>query len=310
MSDLKYILKIISSLGEVKQVDEGLTVFRIGNDEAGNPVKIRVYATQGEAKEKEFLLLRLGDIIKFPQLIGRWRNYLVFRYLEIEVGMGLNSNQDSNYSIGYFLGLINANQLNEVPEEDLEDEFSDWLVRLSNMCLIPPWIVEDAKSYYKRYKPKDLPICIDYWDAMVHNFGWIGGEFYLLDEKHLRPSYQGVGLVKPSFLLAEDEWGRVKEGYEKVSSMQSINDNIEFLRFYYLVAALYFYSLSSAAGRVSLGTNIRFLNYRERLVNIVTNGGLNTKLRNELHLFKAFPSDIPFLLKRRMLARESKSRNS
>lgn len=295
------IERIVNSIGELEDVSEGLTKSRVINTEGGEPVKIRAYATEGEAREKEELLNELKDIIDTPEFLGRWRNYLVFRYLDLEQGSSSTADQDSHFSIGCFLGSINNIMVDDVDANALEEEFSGWLERLSGMRLIPKWVTGEARAYYLRNQPKELSICIDHWDAMPHNFGWTDGDFYLLDEKHLRPSYQGIGLIKPLFLLEEEEFRKVKDGYKSVSpTYQQVYAHLGFLKFYYLVAALYFYSLVSAAGRISLARNPRFLDYRESLIRTVSGWGALNQLRSEFHLYLTYPQEVPYFLRRRL----------
>ena len=303
------IQRIVNTAGNLDKVSEGLTVSIVSSNEDGDPVKIRAYATEEEALEKENLLDQLREKIDIPEFFGRWRNYLVFRYLDLDQGDSSVNIHESYFSIGRFLGSINKIKVDEIGAEALQHEFSNWLDRLSRMRLIPSWVKGDAIAYYQQNKPQNLPICIDYWDAMPHNFGWTDGDFYLLDEKHLRPSYQGIGLIKPLYLLQEEEWQRVKEGYTSVSSTyQGIDDNLGFLKFYYLVAALYFYSLISAAGRISLGKNLRFLDYRDRLISTVSSWSIVTKLRSDVNLYRTYPLDVPYLFWRRVSPTKSQTR--
>lgn len=295
---------IVNSTRELDDVSEGLTKSSLGNTEEGDPVKIRAYATEEEAREKEDLLNALRDVIDTPEYLGRWRNCLVFRYLALEPGISPTDDRDFHYSIGCFLGSINNIQMDDDNAKSIEKEFSSWLERLTGMRLIPHWVMEEAEAFYQCNKPEELSICIDHWDAMPHNFGWSDGVFYLLDEKHLRPSYQGIGLIKPLFLLEHEEWQKLKAGYDSVSpTYQKINAHLDFLKFYYLVAALYFYSLASAAGRISLARNLRYLDYRERLIETVSGWGRFNQLRSEIHLYLTYPRDVPYLLRRRLSAR-------
>ncbi len=131
---------------------------------------------------------------------------------------------------------------------------------------------------------------------MPHNYGWYDGQLLMLDEKHLRPSFPGVGLVKPSFLLSPMDWQQVRAGYTSTASATTYNRNRSFLEFYYLVAALYFYSLIHVAERISLPQNPRFLSYRDRLTDLAMQNSVTAVLKSELALYQAFPKHIRFFI--------------
>jgi len=106
-------------------------------------------------------------------------------------------------------------------------------------------------------------------------------------------------------LLDETSWKSLSEGYEHVGSLDYFYEFRYFLEFYYLVAALYFYSLTSAAGRVSLGSNHRFLDYRDRLIAIVSARNGISQIKSELHLYTTFPRHIASLLRRRLFRKNA-----
>lgn len=294
------IEELILKAGDFGIIDEGLTVNRLVQDESGCWFKIRGYSTEEEAQEKEILLRSLVKSIDFPELIGRWRNFLVFRYLQLDEEESQPHDASFFHNLGKFISTLNRFDWDARGSEDFEKEFDAWLKRLEKMRLIPPWIVRRSTAFYHHTKPDHLPIGLDYWDAMPHNFAVYQGRFIMLDEKHLRPSFQGVGLVKPFLLLDELSWKSLSEGYERLTPMDFFYEFRSFLEFYYLVAALYFYSLTSAAGRVSLGSNRRFLDYRDRLIAIVSPQDGITQIKSEFHLYATFPRHIASLVRRRL----------
>jgi hypothetical protein len=135
---------------------------------------------------------------------------------------------------------------------------------------------------------------------MPHNFGWVGNRLTMLDEKHLCPSFPGVGLVKPALLFSQPDWQQVRAGYQSLIPLDLFDQHRPFFELYYLGAALYFYSLVHAAGWVSLAQNPRFLAYRDRLIQLAAPGSWRARARGEVHLYRAFPHHIPTLLRRRL----------
>jgi len=294
------ISTIINQAGNLGPIPEGLTVVQIIEDPQFGRIKIRAYETNSAAQQQETLLKSFAGQIQHPQLIGRSGNCLVFQYPDFREQTQKFQDPDFYFQLGKFLGLVNSFNATETTYADLDQELEDWLDRFVAMCLIPKRIADRTRETYYRLRPTEMPICIDYWDAMPHNFAWEEKVLFLLDEKHLRPSYIGVGLVKPMFLLDSEHWGQVRQGYESVLPLSIFDQNIPFLEFYYLLAAIYFYSLIEAAGRVVLATNPRFLSYRDRLIDIVTEGSLFENLLAELQLYSSFPSHLPALVKRRI----------
>ena len=291
---------IISSADVIESAPPNLSSLKVLRSSPVGPVKIRAYATEDEAIAQENLLDNLAGKIVHPELLGRWRQYLVFRYLEAEMPKDGTGDQPSYFQIGRFLGILNTIQKTDTSSQDLDKEFVTWLDRLQAMQILPSKIADKARITYTDTRPPNLPVVLDYWDAMPHNFAWTGEKLYLLDEKHLRPSYPGVGLIKPLFLLSHERWTQVREGYESIASLHTFDQYRPFLAFYYLVVALHFYSLLASAGRAKLLQNPRFLNYREALLRKVSNHSRIDKFLAELHLYRSFPTDIPHLIRRRV----------
>jgi hypothetical protein len=290
-----WITSLIQSLGDLGPIPDGLTVQNKVEDNTHGPLKIRSFAAEDEAARLEALLQDLDGKISYPELLGRWRHHLVFRYLPLEPEP-TDPEQNTAFQMGRFLGTLNTQPAENTTPADLDAEFSAWLDRLGRLSLLPTFTIQPLKDHYLANRPAELPVRLGYWDAMPHNFGWHGGRCLMLDEKHLRPSFPGIGLVKPSFLLSPLDWQQVRAGYASTASATTYNRDRSFLEFYYLVAALYFYSLIHVAGRISLPENPRYLSYRDRLTDLAMHNNVTAVLRSELALYQAFPNHIRFFI--------------
>ena len=295
--------------GDLGPIPSGLTVHRIIPDSPSGPLKIRAYATETEAQRIESVLMGLQGVIAYPDLLGRWGNSLIFQYVTTEETAIRSGEHNTHFQLGKFLGTLNTRAGGEVSGKALDDEYAGWLDRLQSLDLLPASITAFVKSLYHQIRPGNLPVRMGYWDLMVHNFGWVKDRLTMLDEKHLRPSFPGVGLVKPAFLFPKPAWQQVRAGYESVTPLDLFDEHRPFFDLYYLVAALYFYSLVHAAGWVSLAQNPRFLAYRDRLIQTAVPGSWMARAMGEMHLYRAFPRHIPSLLRRRLSGLSTSLRN-
>jgi hypothetical protein len=228
--------------------------------ENGASFKVRLYPNEVWAARQEALLQDIQAEVKTPRLVGRLDRYLVFDHIDVEpVQIG---EHDSEVHIGRFLGRLAMYTDQSMTAEELDVEFRDWLNVVAKVGFLPKRLRLSMIDRYKELRPVDPHICMDYWDAMPHNFGWHRDEFVLLDEKHLRYSFEGVGLVKPSILLDEKEFGSVIKSYEEIASSEFYRRSYSFLRFYYWVAALYFYALRDMDGVKHIPANARLRSYR------------------------------------------------
>ncbi len=226
----------------------------------GASFKVRLYPNEVWAARQEALLQEIQAEVKTPRLVGRSDRYLVFEHMDVEpVQIG---EHDSEIHIGRFLGRLAKYTDESLTVEELDVEFRDWLNVLAKVGFLPKRLRPSMIARYEELRPVDPQICMDYWDAMPHNFGWHRDEFLLLDEKHLRYSFEGVGLVKPSILLDEKEFDSVLKGYEEIASSDFYRTSYSFLRFYYWVAALYFYALRDMDGVKHIPANPRLRSYR------------------------------------------------
>jgi hypothetical protein len=298
----EFLKEIVLRAGDFGPIPEYLSAVRIVDIDASDSVKVRAYASEREAEQQQVLLDRLAGKINYPELLGRWRQYLIFRFLEIQT-QGSEDLERHIYSyIGKFLAILNSEEEHNTSLKDLDDEFFTWLERLRAMRMIPAQTAQKARSHYIQTRPPNFPVNLDYWDAMPHNFGLADRTVYLLDEKHIRPSYPGVGLIKPSFIFTPQQWREVRAGYQSVTSLRLFDEHQPFLEFYYLVVALHFYSLIAEAGRVTLDRNARFLHYRDLLIRQVSAGDWLDHLLGEFQLFTNYPAQIPTYVRRRASA--------
>ena len=226
----------------------------------GASFKVRLYPNEGWAARQEILLQEIQAKVKTPQLVGRLDRYLVFEHMDVDPVQ--IDEHDSDVHIGRFLGRLAMYTDETMTAEKLDAEFSDWLTVLEKVGFLPKRLRLSMIARYEELRPVDPRICMDYWDAMPHNFGWHRDEFVLLDEKHLRYSFKGVGLVKPSILLDEKDFDSVLKGYEEIASSEFYRRSYSFLRFYYWVAALYFYALRDMDGVKHIPANPRLRSYR------------------------------------------------
>lgn len=295
MSDFSPAL--LAALDAIPDAPAGLTLNQVFDDPALGKVKIRTYDTETAAARMEALLARLDGAIHLPHLYGRRGRHLIFRYLSLDTEPDLDG---IYFGIGETLGRLNQLPAESTSPSSLADEFAGWMRRFSRMGLLPAKITAQALEVYRRTVPQDAVICLDYWDAMPHNFGWSDGVVYMLDEKHLRPGFFGVGLVKPYFLLPPDGWAQVCRGYAGAASLREFERTQPFLEFYYLAAALYFYSLAIAAGRISPIRNPRYLDYRDRFIRRVSDSAFWGLAIGDFQLLTNFPQAAPMIFGRRL----------
>ncbi len=292
------LARIIQNARVDENAPEGLTNLTFFNDPLLGKLKIRSYDTEQAAKFQEELLLQLKNRVQFPRLLGRWNHSLVFHYQELENLETEADKQKLLYQIGSFLAQINGISHSGVTPDELDSEVERWLTRFHKMKILQEKTSQKAKQKYYTLRPSQLPVCLDYWDAMKHNFGFSSGNFVVLDEKHLRPSFPGVGLVKPSWFLSTDEYKKIRKGYTENISFDLNVDIKNFLEYYYLLVAIYFYSLASAAKRILPGRNPRFLEIHERLIQTVCEDNPKEIIANQTHFWITHPRDIFFLFKR------------
>jgi hypothetical protein len=308
-SPLLSLEEIVSRVKIDQAIPEGLTSHTIYKDEQLGTFKIRRYDSVESAKTQEQLLLRLEGIASCQNFLGRWEDFLVFQFLELP-DLGRNDPDDKLFfHIGKFLASINKIDQTGVRPEQMDEEVSGWLKRFVKLAFLPKRIIPRVTSTYQHLRPSNLTVCIDYWDAMPHNFAVHDENFFLLDEKHLRPSFPFVGLVKPAWFLPIGKYNMVRQGYEREKPLQAFDRHFPFFEFYYLLVALYFYSLAGAAGRISLEQNPRFLDFRERLIKTACADSPGDILYSELHFFARQPKNFLSLLRRKIRRNRISTKN-
>ncbi len=287
---------LIASSGKLHSAPHGLTSNKVLMDTSLGAVKIRAYSNIEHAQNIETILLKIAEKIEYPELFGCWEQFLIFKYLEVDPDDLKLREQETYFGIGKFLANLNTIEMPTTNLKDLDAEFIDWLHRFGTMRLLPQGIVKRIAQHYQNLRPENLIVRLDYWDAMPHNFGWVDDKLFLLDEKHLRPSFSGVGLIKLLFLSNKNQWNQIRAGYQSVAPLKLFDQQRNFLSFYYLTAALYFYSLAAEAGRLIPVKNARFLHYRDEIIATVTNNNLTVRLLSELHMLASFPKFIPSII--------------
>jgi hypothetical protein len=306
---LNNTLNLEQVVAQAGLVPPGLTLPRVVKETPFGPVKIRIYASPREAQQQASLVELMAskpelDGALLPGLLGCWNECLVFSYPELDSSEAPSASLKVAFGIGQFLAALHLESGegeagSGMHRSDLDEEFAGWMQRFQRMRLLSAKLAHMGLSYYQAERPVELPVSLDYWDAMPHNFGIYQGKVLLLDEKHLRPSFSGVGLVKPLQLLPAEQSSQLLRGYQSLTNLEIFERYRQFLEFYYLAAALYFYSLSGAAGRISLGRNPRFLDYRQRFIQLTTRNSRMENVLAKVDLLLAFPKDTLYILKPR-----------
>ncbi len=297
---MQFSPELLAIIDDIGTAPSGLTVNRIFDDPEIGQVKVRAYSNDAEALRFEASIVELSETINLPRLWGRRNRCLVFQYLSLDQGDAARPESELYFGIGKILGLLNQLKTGSESPNKLDTEFSGWMLRFQKMDLLPERIAAKALKTYHHERPKNAVTCWDYWDAMPHNFGWFDHQLYILDEKHLRPSFSGVGLIKPYFLLDAEQWAQVRQGYESVASLQFFEEWRGFLEFYYLTAAMFFYSLAIEAGRIVPVENQRYLDYRDEFIRRATAYRLVDQAVGEIQLFAAYPKATPKIIVRRV----------
>jgi hypothetical protein len=230
--------------------------------------KVRLYPNEESARKQEQIISRVRNGVPMPKLVGRDGPFLVFQYFSLE---GTSAGDLLNTASGIGSILRDLSKYKPIGDEliDLDGEFESWLRDLLSAGFLSKGVVKSISQRYHDEKPKHPIICLDYWDAISHNFGQHGGKLYLLDEKHLRYSYACVGLVKPSLLMDKDHFSALLRGYGEGDTLQFYRTYRRFLLLYYLVAALHFYAQKQQDGFLQIPANSRLRYYRGSLIRMI-----------------------------------------
>ena len=238
---------------------------------SGRRLKVRAYPTESWAMRQEQILRRIGGKVRTPQLLGRVDRYLVFDHLEVQEVSGDRALEFYD-NIGRTLSDLASFRYPATEAEQLDSEVHTWLKDLRQAGFVSAWGEGTLWLEYRRLRPERPQVSLGYWDAMPHNFGQVGDEFILLDEKHLQPSFEGVGLVKPSLLLRPESFVRVLSGYRRASSTDFIDEHRRFLMLYYLLGALHYYLMRMREGAKGIPGNARLRSYRWQAFRLSTRG--------------------------------------
>lgn len=276
-------------------VPAGLTLRKVVPDSPYGPLKLRAYPDAATAEERlHYLDACRAAGIQAPAVRAHEGRYVIFDLMPVEKA---GRDEKSLRALGHFLGTLNAIPTDPVDPAEFFTEASVWLANLAQTRLLHHRTSRFILDHLKKSLPTGIRTAIDYWDAMPHNFGRHSGDFYLLDEKHTRHSFCGVGLVKPLLIFSEGEWNAVRAGYAEVADLAEFDRCRPFLTYYYLLAALYFYSLITAAGRIDPAVNTRFLRYRRMLLAQTTGLPLRVRIFADLHFILSHPRSLPHLLR-------------
>ncbi len=229
----------------------------------GDHFKLRIYPDEAAAAAQAGCLSRLPAELVTPRFLGQLGNVLYFAWLEAAPA----SDDEATFSgIGEYLGRLARLEAPEFTLAALDQEFDEWIGDLKAARLLSPRAAGWLYDAYRRLRPPDVRLCLDYWDAIPQNFGWAGDMLALLDEKHLRPSPEGVGLAKPRLLLPAESFAQMYAGYLKAGRPDVFAEQAQFLELYYMAAALHFYSRMMREGIAHVPSRARLRRYRRWLV--------------------------------------------
>lgn len=255
----------------------------------GRKLKVRAYPNEAWAVRQEQILHQIAEKIRTPELLGRIDRYLVFEYLEVQQ-ITEDRGMEFYSRLGKILSDLASYLYPPTAAEELDIELHNWLKDLRQAGFISAWGEETLWQEYLRLRPEHPRVTLGYWDAMPHNFGTVEDELVLLDEKHLQPSFDGVGLVKPSLLLRPEEFARVLDGYRDAASSEFVDAHRRFLKLYYLLGALHDYLLRRRDGVKGIPGNARLRSYRWQAFRLSTTG-LSPSIRESTRFNLRFPMD-------------------
>jgi hypothetical protein len=264
----------------------------------GIKYKVRFYPDIDWASRQEALIQLAQERIKMPAFLGREGECLVFRVESLQPAETRDIHELYR-AMGQVLGSLASTRSIPAREMNPDSEFSRWLEDLRQLGFVSPKAQAALQLRYEDLKPIGQPQVIDYWDAMPHNFGWRENSLYLLDEKHLHYSFQGVGLIKPSLLVDRSIFEDFLEGYSRESDPVLYRAQHSFLLLYYLVASLHFYSLQYRDGVQRIASNPRLRYYRSGLIRSIWSSPAE-RLQEAARFTIRYPLDAILALKNRL----------
>jgi hypothetical protein len=250
--------------------------------------KVRFYPTEAEAALQETYLALAGPAARMPSLVARRGECLVFEWPELDPPSG--SDPHLMEGIGEFLGSLSGIACPGASSQALMDEVACWLDRLEDVRLIS---VRARRWIWRRLSGlghEHARVSLEYLDAMPHNFGSMAGELVMLDEKHLRPSFTGAGLVKPRCILPAASYRSLREAYDRRVGNAELGDPEAFLEIYYFIHALHFYAQRMGEGAAHLPAVARCRRYRRWLVSRAAPSRVADLVEN-LRFIAAYPVD-------------------
>ena len=255
-------------------------------DFGGRRWKVRFYPTEAEAESHEAYLRRASQGLPMSALLGRRGACLVFAWPDIDPSP--HDNFELLAGIGEFLAGLGEMACPGTSAEALMGELDVWLNHLEQSRLLSARSRRWVSRRLEATCPERPRVSLEYLDAMPHNFGWIAGKLAMLDEKHLRPSFTGVGLVKPRYILPAAAYKSLRQGFERYCSDEGRSNPDEFLELYYFVYALQFYAQRMSEGERRLPAVARLRRYRRWLVARAAPSSLADVLEN-LRFIAAYP---------------------
>lgn len=276
-----------------------LPVKAIVRARSGRAMKVRVYPTAQWAADQQTLLSAIEEEVRLPRSLGRIGQVLFFEHLDLEEDAEAGW-VDISREIGTFLARLWRTGAVDSGSEDLDREFASWLIEFADRGLISPSMSDQIWSKYQELRPDEPATGLDYWDAMPHNFGLGEDELVLLDEKHLRGSYIGVGLVKPSFFLDGESFAAMLAGFSEYASKNPYADHRRFLELYYAGAALHYYVEKIREGGRLVRANPRLRFYRGLLMRRTTESRAD-RIRESFRFSLRHPLDSLIFLATKMI---------
>jgi hypothetical protein len=257
--------RALEQAASARQDKQKLPIWLTVRESEDQRYKVRIYPSAQQAARQQEALAAIRGIAASLPLLGRVDQVLIFEHLESasfeEVGI-LRAARD----IGAFLGRISRQQIPHYSADELDAELAAWVEEFEQMGFVSNTAAEHVRRRYLQLRPTDSELGMDYWDAMPHNFGWRDSKLVLFDEKHLRTSFIGVGLIKPSFFLDASSFSAMLTAFADTAQGDAYAQHRKFLELYYSCAALHYYVQQIGQGVLRVRANPRMRFYRGLLM--------------------------------------------
>jgi len=232
----------------------------------GRQFKFRHYAEQVEVREIVRILETMDATLPATPLVGLSERMLCFEYIPLDQQAKSGTLYEA---IGVWMGRLAVKTQDWEMPSWMDTTASAWFDGLERSGFFSRAVVHRARAKYTALRPPAMTVCINYWDAMEPNFGYLNGKALLLDEKHLRPGIRGIGLVKPRLFLPKDVYASMLKGYALSASVEDLDQNEPFLEFTYRTYALWFYLLGMRIGATSYDGNSRLRQFRAAYLDLI-----------------------------------------